>query len=286
VRLITWNVNRRVSLLAGQAAALASREPDVVALQEVTARSWPLWRAALETIGLPHAACSLDDADPARQPIGRRRTGVVIAAREPLAAAPRLAVPWPETTLAAAIRDDSPGAAGGPVVVHVAHVPNAANGWVKPDTLAALRAGLAATSGPRVLCGDLNTPRRELPDGTVVSFARDSNARLRPERGTRWDDAELGIVPGLSELGFADAFRAVHGYASKEPSWVWRHGGGWRLDHVFAAGLIVEAARYHHAWRDDGLSDHSPLEADLRPPPSPPRATRAPRRASSGASPT
>ena len=40
---------------------------DVVALQEVTARTWPLWRAALQTIGLPHAVCSLDGADPARE---------------------------------------------------------------------------------------------------------------------------------------------------------------------------------------------------------------------------
>ena len=255
MRLITWNVNRRVSLLAGQAAALASREPDVVALQEVTARSWALWRVALATIGLPHARCSLEDADPAREPIGRRRTGVVIAARAPLADAPALAVPWPETALAARVDG---------VTIHAAHVPNAANGWIKPDTLAALRAGLAATSGPRVLCGDLNTPRREYPDGTVISFARDSRGRLRVERGERWDSAELGVVPGLCEIGFADAFRAVHGYASKEPSWVWSHGGGWRLDHVFAAELPVVASAYHHAWRDDGLSDHSPLEADLR----------------------
>jgi exodeoxyribonuclease-3 len=224
----------------------------------VTASSWPLWRAALETIGLPYARCSLEDADPARQPIGRRRTGVVLAARTPAVASERLPVPWRETTLAASVDG---------VSVHVAHVPNAANGWIKPDTLAALRAGLATRSGPRVLCGDLNTPRREHPDGRVISFARDSRERLRPERGERWDSAELGVVPGLRELGFADAFRAVHGYASKEPSWVWSHGGGWRLDHVFAAELEIEAAVYHHAWRDDGLSDHSPLEADLRPRP-------------------
>jgi len=255
VRLITWNVNRRVERLAAQAAALAGREPDVVALQEVTARTWPLWHAALVTIGLEHALCSLDGADPRREPATRRRTGVVLAARTPLGAAERLEAPWPETTLAAEVDG---------VTVHTAHVPNAANGWIKPDTLAALRAGLEAGSGPRVLCGDLNTPRRELPDGTVVSFARDSRTRLRPERGTRWDDAELGVVPGLRDLGFTDAFRAVHGYGSREPSWVWSHGGGWRLDHVFAAGLEVEAAAYHHAWRDDGLSDHSPLEADLR----------------------
>ena len=254
MRLISWNVNRRVSVLAAQAAALASREPDVVALQEVTTGSWPLWRAAFETIGLPHAAYSLDGADPQREPITRRRTGVVIAARSPLEPASSLAVPWPETTLAASV--DA-------VTVHVAHVPNAANGWIKPDTLAALRAGLAAGSGPRVLCGDLNTPRRESPDGTVISFARDTRGRLREERGERWDSAELGVVPGLREVGFADAFRVVHGYASKEPSWVWRHGGGWRLDHIFVSGLRVAAAQYHHAWRDDGLSDHSALEADV-----------------------
>jgi len=108
VRLITWNVNRRVGVLAAQAAALAERSPDVVALQEVTARSWPLWRAALGTIGLAHAACSLDGADPARRPIGRRRTGVLIASREPLTADGSLAVPWPETALAARVGAVSP----------------------------------------------------------------------------------------------------------------------------------------------------------------------------------
>ncbi len=254
MRLITWNVNRRVSVLAEQAAALAGRGPDVVALQEVTARSWRLWVAALETIGLPAVACSLDGADPSREPIARRRTGVLIAARES-SPAPSLEVPWPETTLARTV---------GGVTVHTVHVPNAANGWIKPDTLAAVRAGLSGGSGPRVLCGDLNTPRRESPEGEVMSFARDSQGRLRPERGDRWDSGELGVVPGLRELGFADAFRHLHGYASKEPSWVWRHGGGWRLDHVFAAGLDVTAAVYHHGWRDAGLSDHSPLEVDLR----------------------
>lgn len=270
MRLITWNVNRRVERLAEQAAALASRQPTVVALQEVTARTWPLWRAALETIGLPHAACSLDTADPAREPIGRRRTGVVLAARAPLGPAPPLAVPWEEAALAAAVALDGGTEAPRAAVIHAVHVPNAANGWVKADTLAAVRAGLAATTGPRVLCGDLNTPRREHPDGTVISFARDSRERLRPERGERWDAAELGVVPGLRDLGFADAFRQRHGYGRREPSWTFHriagHGGGWRIDHLFAsAELAVEAATYHHGWRDADLSDHSALEADLRP---------------------
>lgn len=244
--------------MAAQAHALAAREPDVVALQEVTGRSWPLWRAALETIGLPHATCSLTDADPARQPAARRRGGVLLAAREPLSVADPLPVPRPESTVAARI-------AG--VEVHTAHVPNAANGWVKPNTLRALREGVAGRTGPTVLCGDLNTPRREYPDGRVMSFARDSRGRLREERGTEWDEGELGVVPGLAELGWADCFRSLHSYAAKEPSWTYpRGGGGYRLDHVFCSpDLVPRACAYHHDWREAGLSDHSALEADLAP---------------------
>ena len=111
----------------------------------------------------------------------------------------------------------------GPLEIHCVHVPNAANGWVKVETLQALRRGLEPpTRTPRVLCGDLNTPRRELPDGTAISFARDSHGRLRPERGAEWDAAELGIVPGLRDLGYRDAFRTCRGYESRSPSWTWK----------------------------------------------------------------
>ncbi len=260
VRLITWNVARRVGALAAQAAAVGEREPDVVALQEVTARTLPLWEAACETLGLRNIACTLHDAQPGRAPANRRRTGVLLAARESLEPLPGLLpVPWPETALAARVHG---------IEFHTVHVPNAANGAIKPQTLAAVRAGLAVRAGPRVLCGDLNTPRREHPDGSVWSFARDGRGGLRPERAGFWDEAETGLVPGLRELGFTDAFRALHGYGAREPSWTFArisgHGGGWRLDHVFCS-LELEPAScaYHHAWRDDGLSDHSALEADL-----------------------
>jgi exonuclease III len=156
------------------------------------------------------------------------------------------------------------------VEVVCVHVPNAANGAVKPQTLRAIRQDLAAAGiRARIICGDLNTPRRELPSGEVLSFARDRHGRLRPERGTDWDAAELGVVPGLRDLGYRDAYRAIHGYESSDPSWTWQqiagHQGGWRIDHVFASSdLDPISCLYHHAWRERGLSDHSALEVDLR----------------------
>ena len=265
MRVITWNVARRSSRLAEQCRRLTVREPDVVALQEVTDTTLPLWRAVLEQIGLPHVRASLDDADPSRAPARRRRTGVLLASRSALRdPSVTLPVPWSETAVAALAATPV-----GPVEIHCLHVPNAANGWLKPRTLQAIRAGLqAAPPTPRVVCGDLNTPRRELDSGEVLSFARDSRGRLRPERGPEWDEAELGIVPGLRDLGYQDAYRSLHGYGSREPSWTWQrisgHGGGWRLDHLFISPELEPASCvYHHSWRDKGLSDHSALEADL-----------------------
>lgn len=265
LRLITWNVARRRSGLVEQATALAERAPEVVALQEVTRQTLPLWRRAFVLMGLEHVRSSLDDAPPVGAPPARRMTGVMLASRSPLHDLEQpLSVPWPETALRA-VAETSRGA----VEIICVHVPNAANGSIKPQTLRRLRQDVASAGpGARVVCGDLNTPRRELPTGEAISFARDRRGRLRPERGADWDAAELGVVPGLQELGYRDAYRALHGYEHSEPSWTWKriagHAGGWRIDHIFAsAELRAISCLYHHAWRDDGLSDHSALEADF-----------------------
>lgn len=263
MRLITWNVARRTTRLAEQAQALATRSPDVVALQEVTRRTAPLWTRAFELLGLTHVRSAF--TAPAGASERPPAVWVMLASRAPLgAAALKLAVPRPESAVTASVQSGL-----GPVDVCCVHVPNAANGWVKVRTLEAIRRGLeAAPAGARILCGDLNTPRRELPGGETISFARDTRGRLRPERGQEWDRAELGVVPGLRELGYVDAFRSLHGYEAREPSWTWRriagHGGGWRLDHIFTSpALRPVACRYHHDWRERDLSDHSALEADL-----------------------
>jgi exodeoxyribonuclease-3 len=258
VRLVTWNVAGRVRRLPEQAAVLAAVEADVVALQEVTARTLPLWRAALADAGLVACECALD---PATETGSRKVLGVLTAARAPLTRLPAPAgAPWPERVLCCATTD-------GIEVVNL-HSPIApAPELAKVRTHEAVAAHLAALpAAPRVLCGDLNTPRRELPDGDVLTFACDSAGRLRPERGERWDRAERALVQGLRQAGWVDAFRALHGYADREASWTFSQDrGGWRLDHVLVQELRPLASAYAHEWRRAGLSDHSALVAELGP---------------------
>jgi len=253
VRLVTWNVAGRVGRQPEQAAALAGAGADVVALQEVTVRTEPLWRESLAAAGL----IAVESATGALPPSPtKRRLAVLTAAREPLSRLEAPVVPWPERVLCCSV--------AGIEVINV-HSPIAPSPELaKIRTHEAVAAYLAAAPpGPRVLCGDLNTPRRELADGTLLTFAHDSQGRLRPERGERWDRAERALV---RDLGWVDAFRALNGYGSRDASWTFAHDrGGWRLDHVLVDGLEPVAAAYAHDWRREGLSDHSALIVDLAP---------------------
>ena len=255
MRLICWNLARYVSRLPEQAAAVAEAEPDVVAFQEVTAATVPLWRHALTTIGLPHVATSLDTADPAREPVGPRRHGTLVAARDPIETLDDRPwdPPWPESVLSVRLHDGTE--------VHSAHVPNARNGPIKPQTCEALTAGLATGADRRILCGDFNSPRREHADGTLITFAADSKGRLRPDRGTAWDDAERRLVEGPGDM--YDAFRALHGPAHTELSWRYPGNvGGYRIDHLMLSpALTCTSFAYRHDWREAGLSDHAAIDA-------------------------
>ncbi|HEV2875194.1 MAG TPA: endonuclease/exonuclease/phosphatase family protein [Thermoleophilaceae bacterium] len=255
MRLVTWNVAGRVARQPHQAEAIASVGADVVALQEVTARTLPMWRAALAEMGLGACETSLDAAPRAA---GRRPLGVLTAARERVRRLEPPRVPWPERLLCCLVDE---------VEVVNLHSPIApAPDLAKIRTHEAVAAYLAGRhDAPRILCGDLNTPRREHPDGAVMTFAYDSAGRLRPERGERWDRAERALVFALRDQhGWVDAFRSIHGYGERDASWTFPHDrGGWRLDHVLALRLRPVAAVYAHEWRRDGLSDHSALVVEL-----------------------
>jgi exonuclease III len=252
VRIVTWNVAGRVRGQPEQAAAIAGVGADVVALQEVTVRTEPLWRAALADAGFASVLSATSALPPGKS---RRRLAVMTAARPALLPLPAPAdVPWPERVLCCSVDG---------VEITNLHSPiSPAPNLAKVRTHEAVFAYLSGGDGPRVLCGDLNTPRREFPDGDVLTFAHDTHGRLRPERGERWDAAERALIRGL---GWTDAFRVLHGYESREASWTFAQDrGGWRLDHVLVSGLEVVAAAYAHDWRRVGLSDHSALVVDVR----------------------
>lgn len=257
--VVSWNVAGRVRSVPAQAAALAQRPADLVALQEVRASAFASWRAALEALGFAHVAATLTAVAP-RAP--ERRLGVLVAARTPLEPLPPLpGVPWGERHLAVRVALD-----GDPVELHVLHVPISQKaGQAKVLTLEAVHAALAPPGAtPTILVGDLNTPRYESREGDVQTFARTRAGRLRADYGERHDAAELALIVGLREHGYVDAFRAVHGYGRRDRSWLWGHGrGGYRLDHVIVRGLRPVACEYEHGWRDAGLSDHAAMWADL-----------------------
>jgi endonuclease/exonuclease/phosphatase family metal-dependent hydrolase len=129
------------------------------------------------------------------------------------------------------------------------------------------RGSRGPSATPSIVVGDFNTPAYESREGEVRSFARTRTGRLRDGYDERHDAAELGLVSGLADHGYVDAFRTAHGYGARDRSWVYANGKfGYRLDHVLARGLEVEACAYEHGPREAGLSDHSSVGADLRRP--------------------
>ena len=262
VRLISWNVNgRRGPALSRQLAVVRERGADMVALQEIRAESLGVWREGLKHAGLEHV---LDSSGLLAVPSlsGREYRRIyfnVVASRWPLRRLPGLRLEFPERYLAVSV-----GRAGAEFELHVAHLPpGSTRGPVKVEMFEALHTRLATPcERPRVLCGDLNTPRAERDDGTVEFWG----AR-HPPHTERWDKAERSVVLGLGEHDLPDVFRALNGYTATDASWLVRRGGqswGRRYDHVFASRrLTPTACRYHHAWREQRLSDHSAIEADF-----------------------
>jgi exonuclease III len=255
--LLSWNVAGRQRRVEEQADVVCAFAADLVCLQEVTPATAATLVGRLENAGYEVAMAEM----PLRRE-SSRALGVLTAARTAITIARVADVPWPERVLAVRVP-----ALGGIEVVNVHSPVSPKPDLAKVRTHEAVFRHLAAPADhPRLVCGDLNTPRREHADGTVWSFARTRTGRLRPERGERWDIAETALIRGLEAHGYSDAFRAAHGHELKEVSWEWPRGGGYRLDHLVTSQEIeVEDCRYGHAWRRElRLSDHSPLVAEIK----------------------
>jgi exonuclease III len=252
--VLTWNVAGRVAKREAQSEVVLVRDADIVALQEIIPRTRDAWDADLREAGydVAHSAVELGAT-------GSRRLGVLIAAKQPVTALAPLDLPWPERHLAART---------GGLEVHTLHSPLSQKpDQVKVRTLEALHAALVAPADvPRVLTGDINTPAYESREGTIQTFARTRAGNIRPHYGERHDRAELLLIDDLPAThGWKDAFRALHGYGRRDRSYVVKPPGyGWRLDHIVVEPPLEPAeCDYIHAWREDGLSDHSAMVATI-----------------------
>jgi exonuclease III len=270
-RLVSWNVAHRTAVQQ-QAEALARRKPDVVALQEiVTGTSAPWQRLLSDFAGLEYAISSL--GAPGCAKTGPRRFGELIVGRWKIEPLPfcDLREGWPERLLSGVA--DTPW---GAVEVHTAYIPpGASNKLVKIFTLEGIYSRLAvASSRPRILCGDFNTPQLERRS-EIVTWAQlervDGSFRIRRRMrgvtGNRWDSAERHVLERLGkEYDLADVYRVLHPEKSGDYSWYTRTGEGRRFDHVFASrSLNAVGCWYLHDLRISKLSDHSGIEADFQP---------------------
>ena len=280
VRVLSLNVtDGGAALHRPLLARLDELAPDLIALQEIRSSTVGRWHADLESSGY-HVA---DTFELARRlglphPGPFREDGLLIASRWPIAPIDPTSwgLPWPERLLSVVV--DHPDRA---FELHTTHVPNASTGiklfrkgqkvlgrermMKKLETFEGVHRAL--TASPQTACiltGDFNTPHTEHPDGTVRYWQHSCPAPLRGELEARWLAAERGVIEGLRDHGFTDAYRHLHG--PNGDAFSWAHGASgnrYRYDHVFASReFAATGCSYLHEFRLNS-KHHAGILAEL-----------------------
>lgn len=288
VKMMSWNVNGRVRQAQGrQLAAILDREPDLVALQEVTPGSYDAWvtglvgadfnvLSSMDLVLLPYPPP--DDAS-GRYPSPpfprnrgqqiQRKNFNLLASKHPIDARPGLSFKepdeakfsYPEKYLAASV-----ALGGKKIEIHNAHLPpGASRGLIKVHAFEAIRRRIdEATGNARILCGDFNAPWSENDSGPVIE--RGGNWSEADQ--DRWVEAEKRL---LTNPEMRDVYRDVHPDGADFPAS--HHTGSnrtpHRYDYILASKeLQTQSCCYFPDWTEatperKRLSDHAPVEAVL-----------------------
>jgi exodeoxyribonuclease-3 len=256
MRIASWNIN---GLRARQDFVLhwlASREPDVVALQELKLTDEQFPADVFEALGYGAAVHGQ-----------KGWNGVALLSRKPLEIVQR-GLPGQEDFGARLVTAKVEG-----VSFTSVYCPNGKSiehedfprklAWY--EALAAHWSASQDAGEPAVLCGDFN----------VCPTALDSWAGERLAGAIFHTDEERTRFRALLDTGLVDVFRARHPDVQAFSWWDYRGGAfhrkqGLRIDFLLATRSVCERVRHVEIDRDyrkkqDGLtpSDHAPVFADL-----------------------
>ena len=275
VKVVSWNVKGGLrgdrSRARRQLELLVERDPDVIALQEITEDNYPAWDAGLRAAGyVLTSGLDLVRAPyppPPYHPDSRTSSQIhrlyfnLIASRTGCEELPGLgwedpteaATAFPEKYLAAQIELD-----GRVVSIHNAHLPpGKTRGIFKVHHFEAIARRIDAETGPTILCGDFNAPLLEDEEGPNVTgrSARDAPRGGWSELYDRWNAAEERV---LTHPHLRDAYRAVRkpgdpfpvSHYTGNPS---RKMGTKRYDYIFVSEHFeTERCIYLTDWLDRG----------------------------------
>jgi len=269
MKLISWNVAARVKKQPLQLAGVLERNPDLIALQEVTPKTSQMWRAGLEDAGYEFILATFDLYPEPEKLVGGRGRALLVASRWPLEPLKQkeLDMPWKERLLSVLVQHPKQD-----FELHTAYIPPGnPHGWLKIEIFEGIYNYLAQHSDiPRILCGDFNSPKQELPDGRTLLWGQrlTRNGLIETPKEPRWPQGERLVIRDLAEFDLEDIYRQLNGWEAEDYSWVvWRKGkivSQRRFDHVFASrSLNPVDCRYIHEVRENWLSDHSAITVEF-----------------------
>lgn len=273
MNVLSWNVNGSFppagspDRIASQIDWLASLKslPDILLLQEVNPERQELWHKSLQddlgyrgltdTINWArdldnsngHITAVTEDWELSHNKFGPNESGDGDGQLE------ELDTEFPEKILITDIDHPETNLE----VLNIRAVPGSSHG-VEKHKIQEIAFDWIEQAGqqPRILAGDLNTPKAELADGQAITFGYDRTTDLR-HRGVT---TELKLLKGLGHFGMVDVFRYLNGYQNVDKAET-SHDAK-RFDHMFASEALDPLTCYYD---HDGLkhSDHAPVIAEF-----------------------
>ena len=274
MKIVSWNTNSRSNkeTLKEQCKFLDSGNFDVITLQEITENSQSFFKDYYKNL---YVASSFDLSKDLDQLKRKRKYGELIISKTRFETLDpyRINIPFPERVLSVKLSNG--------IEIYTTHVPpGSSNGVIKVQHFEGLFSYLNKDREvQRILTGDFNSPKAELANGDVITWgqkinkAGDVRLSVNPKwknecTAERWDLAERGIIQNHSTLGMKDVFRVLNGYDDESYSWFINRKNvslGRRYDHIFCSkDLEPISSSYIHKPRLEGLSDHSPIIAEIK----------------------